>query len=447
MYPRALNLIFQKDIKERSSDKRINLNHHDFKSHGDFLCSVPSSFKLILNLFLGLLFLMPNLNGQVRKELEVRRQRLIDEIKITSNLLDKTTESKAAALDRYVTLQKQIQKREQLIETLRQEISFTNQSVDRATEVIEALTGDIENLKADYSSLMREAYRQKKNSSSFTFLFSSKSLNQVFKRWQYLKQYDQYRKRQALLIQRTQETLSRKKVQLEKAKESKEKLLTSSERQAQILNFELGDKQRIFKTLRKDESRLKRELKIHRKNHEKLNQAIEGTIREEVVARRKRERNNQPLNSKPSASDDSKNIKDLTVSFQSRKGQLIMPVQNGIITKRFGKQPHPTLRKIEITNNGIDIRTDNGADVNAVFEGKIISKQFIPGYQNMLIIQHGEYYTVYSNLETVYVKKGEQVGTLQAIGKVSVNRKSNISEVHFEVWRDKVRLNPEDWVR
>ena len=444
MYPRVLNLIFQKDIKELS---KTNLNLHDFNSHGDFLCSSPFYFKLILSLFFGLIFLVPNLDAQVRKELEERRQRLIDEIKITTNLLDKTTESKAAALSRYVTLQKQIQKREQLLETLRQEISFTNQSVDRATEVIEALTIDIENLKADYSSLMREAYRQKKNSSNFTFLFSSKSLNQVFKRWQYLKQYDQYRKRQALLILQTQETLSNKKTQLEEAKKSKEKLLASSERQTQILGFDLGDKQRIFKTLRKDESRLKRELREQRKNHEGLNKAIEGTIREEVVARRKRERSNQPLNSKPSSPDDPNSLKNLTSSFQSKRGQLIMPVQNGVITKRFGKQPHPTLRKIEITNNGIDIRTDNGADVNAVFEGKVISQQFIPGYQNMLIIQHGEYYTVYSNLETVYVKKGEQVGTLQAIGKVSINRKSKISEVHFEVWRDKVRLNPEDWVR
>ena len=371
----------------------------------------------------------------------------MNEIKITSNLLNKTTENKAAALSRYVTLQKQIQKREQLLEILRQEISFTNRSIERAAEVIEALTVDIENLKSDYSSLMREAYRQKKNSSNFTFLFSSKSLNQVFKRWQYLKQYDQYRKRQALLILQTQKTLSDKKNQLEEAKQSKEKLLASSERQTQILSYELGDKQRIFKTLRNDESRLKRELKEQRKNHERLNQAIEGTIREEVVARRKRERNNQPLNSKPTTLDDPLNLSQLTINFQSKRGQLVMPVQNGIITKRFGKQPHPTLPKIEIKNNGIDIRTDRGADVNAVFDGKVISQQFIPGYQNMLIIQHGEYYTVYSNLETVYVEKGEQVGTLQAIGKVGVDRKSNISEVHFEVWRDKVRLNPEDWVR
>ena len=445
-------MIFQKDINELFLNK---INHLDFKNSPDcttdrscdYLRSSTFLFKSILSLFFSILFLLPNLNGQVRRELEDRRQRLIKEIKITSNLLSKTTENKAAALSRYVTLQKQIQKREQLIETLRQEISFTNRSIDRAEEVIEALTIDIEKLKKDYSALMREAYRQKKNRSNFTFLFSSKNLNQVFKRWQYLKQYDQYRKRQAQLIIQTQKTLSNKKNQLVEARQSKEKLLTSSTRQAQILSYDLGNKKRIFKTLRSDESRLKKELKTQRKNHERLNQAIEGTIREEVVARRKRERSNQPLNSKPSTLDNPASLSQLTVSFQNKRGQLVMPVQNGVITKRFGKQPHPTLRKIEITNNGIDIRTDRSADVNSVFEGKVISKQFIPGYQNMLIIQHGEYYTVYSNLETVYVNKGEQVGTLQAIGKVSVDRKSNISEVHFEVWRDKVRLNPEDWVR
>jgi len=277
---------------------------------------------------------------------------------------------------------------------------------------------------------MREAYRQKKNRSNFTYLLSSASLNQIFKRWQYLKQYDQYRKRQAQLILETQKTLSNKKRQLEKAKTDNVKLLASSERQAQLLSYELGDKKRIFQSLKKDESRLKKELRTQRADHERLNLAIESTIREEVVARRKRERNNQPLNKKPSSPDSRESLIELTKNF-----------------KRFGKQPHPTLRKIEITNNGIDIRTERGADVKAVFEGRVISKQFIPGYQNMLIIQHGEYYTVYSNLEEVYVSKDEQVGTLQEIGKVSVDRKSNISEVHFEVWRDKVRLNPEDWVR
>ena len=135
------------------------------------------------------------------------------------------------------------------------------------------------------------------------------------------------------------------------------------------------------------------------------------------------------------------------VSSKSKARRLPMPVNSGVITKRFGKQPHPTIRGIEITNNGIDIRTQRNADVQVIFEGIVISKQFIPGYQNMLIIQHGSYYTVYSNLGEVFVKKGERVKTRQVIGKVGWNRISNVSEVHFEVWRDKVRLNPEDWIR
>ena len=169
-----------------------------------------------------------------------------------------------------------------------------------------------------------------------------------------------------------------------------------------------------------------------------------------MAERRKKERdkisnNKNEVNKKPKA--DKSALARLTGDFKKNRGRLPKPVKNGIVTKRFGKQPHPTLPGIEITNNGIDIRTERNADVFAIFEGKVVSKQFIPGYQNMLIIQHGEYYSVYSNLENVTVKKGEQIGTMEKIGTVAIDRKSNVSEVHFEVWRDKIRLNPEDWVK
>ena len=444
-------MIFQRDIKELNKLERSG--GREFGNSG-FLhaCILPIvefqtyAKKLFCILFLGIFFL--NLSfGQVRKELEDRRRQLLKDIELTSNLLNKTTKNKAAALDRFIALQKQISKREQLIETLQEEIQFTNLSIDRATEVVGALSDDVERLQKEYGELVRQAYRQRKNNSKLAFLFSAESFNQAFRRWQYLKQYDQYRKKQTYLILETQKTLSNKKQQLEKYRLDKEKLLSSEEKQTALLAAELGNKSQLLRTLKRDESRLKKDLRKQRDDHERLNQAIEKAIRNEIIARRKRERNKEPLNTKPNTENSSAALDRLSGNFKSNRGRLPMPVQSGVITKRFGKQPHPTLRGIEITNNGIDIRTNRNADVVAIFEGKIISKQFIPGHQNMLIIQHGNYYTVYSNLEEVFVKKGTQVKTREVIGKVGVDRASNVSKVHFEIWRDKVRLDPEDWVR
>jgi len=433
-------LIFLKDIKEWTNHLSRNL-------------------KLPLKLLFLACILLSSLNfsqAQVRKDLEDRRRKLLREIELTSKLLNKTTTNKAAALDRYVTLRKQVQKRELLVETLRKEIQFTDLSIDRTTNVVDALSRDIERLENEYGELLRQAYRRKKNNSSITYVFSAETVNQSFQRWQYLKQYDEYRKRQAQLILETKATLTDKKSQLEETKLEKEGLITTSERQAALLSAELGDRSKLLSSLRKDEKRLKNELRAQRTDHERLNDAIESAIRKDMAVRRKKERTrtpstkkkrNEPLNSKPKVKDESIALNRLAGNFRNNRGRLPMPVKNGIVTKRFGKQAHPTLPKIQITNNGIDIRTEHHANVFSIFEGKVVSKQFIPGYQNMLIVQHGDYYTVYSNLDKVFVQKGDKVKTLQNLGTVAMDRKTRVSEVHFEVWRDKARLNPEDWVQ
>lgn len=426
---------FQKDIKKWISSPP-NLN--GFWSKRFFVIVLLGIFCINFS------------HAQIRKDLEDRRRKLIKDIQLTSKLLNKTTRTKAAALDRYITLRKQIQQRELLVSTLQKEIEITDLSMNRTSDVVESLTDDIDRLEKEYSKLLRQAYRRKKNSSDLGFVFSSESVNQGFQRWQYLKQYDEYRKKQAQLIVETKETLTIKKTQLLETKIEKQELIISVERQANILSAELGDKSKLLRSLRKDEKRLKSELRKKRTDHEGLNKAIEKVIRKDMAARRKNERDNKvnkkDINKKPQKNDASV-LKRLTGDFRNNQGRLLQPVKNGVITRRFGKQQHPTLPRVQITNNGIDIRTERNAKVFAVFEGKVVSKQFIPGYQNMLIIQHGEFYTVYSNLGEVFVKKGDQVGTMENIGTVAMDRKSNVSEVHFEVWRDKARLNPEDWVR
>lgn len=375
--------------------------------------------------------------GQNRKELEDKRKRLIQEINQTTNLLEETKKNKTATLNRYIALQRQIRKRKQLVRTLQQEIDYADESMERAYEVIDALNLDVDRLKAEYANMIRTAYRHKMSSSSILFIFSANNLNDAFKRWQYIKRYDKYRKKQAQLILETQATLQSKTDQLEQRKKEKEKLLVSAQQQQQLLSVELKDKDEILKTLKDDESRLALELSQQQDAHSKLNDAIENIIRKEMALKRKEARSSDAL-----AANKETSTVHLTGDFSKNKGGLPWPVTSGFISRGFGTQPHPTLKEIEITNNGIDIQTEGKADVRAVFEGKVAGTQFIPGYQNTVIVQHGNYYTVYSNLEEVFVKRGDMVKTKQAIGRLG----NENAEVHFEVWKEKQRLNPVNWV-
>jgi murein hydrolase activator len=398
----------------------------------------------VISLLLVLCFLMMSAGAsgqQSRKGLEDKRKQLLKDIERTSSLLKQTKQSKEATFSLYITLQKQIAKRQQLIETLQTEIAYMVSSVERTSNVIEALTGDAGRLRDEYAGMARHAYRQRLSRSNWLFIFSASNFNDAFRRWQYLRQYDRYRQKQARLILETQKSLMDKINILEQRKVDKQRLLDSERRQSEMLGLEMNAKNRLFEALKDDESRLNKELQTKEMAAAKLSAAIERIIKEEMARA-------GDANKASSSATKASAEKALALSkdFQKNKGRLPWPVKHGVITGYFGKQQHPTIKTVDITNNGIDIRTDQGAPVRAVFEGKVAGTQFIPGYNYMVILQHGLYYTVYSNLEEVNVKKGGEVKTRQTIGKVSTDRKTNTSEVHFEIWKEKRRLNPSHWV-
>ena len=413
------------------------------------------SRKKILLLVALLLAIGAGIAQQNRRELEDKRKKLLKDIEQTSGLLKQTKEDKAATLSRYVTLQKQISKRQQLVETLQAEMGYLLENVERTATVVLALNDDTERLKVEYTKIARHAYRQRLMHSKWLFLLSAKSFNDAFRRWQYLRQYDRYRQRQGRLILDTQQMLLSKIKSLEDRKREKESLLGAEKRHSQMLGLEMEAKNRLLETLKGDESRLAHDLEAKQAAATKLNNAIEKVIREEMERIRREERSAAAAASSSGATASSgkaavptatPEVASISKDFQNNKGSLPWPVKNGVITGYFGRQPHPTIPNIEIVNNGIDIRTDEGAQVRAIFEGTVVGTQFIPGFDYMVILQHGSYYTVYSNLEEVSVKKGDKVAIRQSLGKVSTDRKDNTSEVHFEIWKEKTRLNPQDWV-
>lgn len=426
-------MIYRKDI--RGSNWIKSTRGTDF--HFLYTTVFKALFCLLLLVQSG-----RSLFAQNRSELETRRKELIEEIKQTNQLLEETKRNKATTLDRYFALQTQIKRRQELIQTLGWEIAYADSSINRATEVIEALNSDVELLKQEYAQMLRTAFRHKMNQSYVFFLFSAKSFNDAFKRWRYIRQYDHFRKRQARIIAETQQTLSHRLEVLENRKEEKQSLLVSEQQQKQLLTRELASKNQILTDLKTDEKRLSSELAEQQKAHQQLNAAIESIILEEMARRKRTDRTPEALEERREEAAEEIPAEVLSENFQSKKGRLPWPVSNGMITRYFGTQPHPTQKKIQIVNNGIDIRSREQAPVQVVFAGTVAGTQFIPGYQHTVIVQHGEYYTVYSNLEEIYVKRGQQLSTRQTIGRLS---KEN-AEVHFEIWREKTRLNPVKWV-
>jgi len=399
-----------------------------------------SHLPLLLLVVVLLAGSLVSVQAQERQELVEKRERLIAEIKQTEEELKTTKQNRENALERYLTLQSQVRKRQLLINTLGEEITYIDQSVERTQLVIQALDQDVERLEAEFANIVRTAYRQKLNSSRLAFLLSADSFNDALQRWRYLKQYEAYREKQARLILETRETLVDKINTLEQRKIEKQDLLASERSQKKQLDQELKDRNALLKDLTSSEEKLVQELEKQRKQQEKLDSAIEAIIFAEADKNRAEARTSAALPDNSAASVE--NVAELSGEFERWRGKLPWPVQSGTVARSFGEQPHPRFQNLTVNNNGIDISTESSPNVYAVFEGRVAGTQFIPGYQNMVIIQHGNYYTVYSQLETVNVKRNDQIRAGQVIGKLS-NQKQ---ELHFEVWKEKKRLNPAYWI-
>lgn len=404
---------------------------------------------LTFTLFLCLFSII--LVAQNKQDLTKKRQQLLKEINTAAKLLSATKKDKKAALGQYYTLQRQIEQREELIETLQQEIEFSNQSLNRTTSAINALQADMTRLELEYGEMARQAYRNKMNDNKLLFLFSADGFSDGLKRWRYIQQYDAYRKKQAGLILETRASLSEKLNGIEIKQAELEDLLDTAENQQQLLQKELKRKNGLLKTLKADESRISRLINRKKVAHRKLSTAIENIIAAEIKNRVSAERINatpskkNSKNSKPNTKS-SKSIASSSTSFRRQKGKLTWPVKNGLVTRHFGKQKHPIHKQVQITNNGIDIRATIDNLVSAIYDGQVVGTQYVPGYQNTLIIQHGNYYSVYSNLEKVNVKKGDTIRGGQLIGIAGKNGQNGTLEVHLEIWKGKQRMNPAVWL-
>ena len=363
--------------------------------------------------------------AQNKADLEQKRESIQKEIERIGKRLQLVNEDKKEALENYLALQRQIQKRSQLISTLGKEDALLQKRINRTNDGILSLERDAAILEEEYGALLRQALRQKLSDSYLSFIFSSADFNEAIQRWRYLNQYRSYRARQTRIIKETRLSLIRKKETLSKLSSEKEEILAEQVYQQAELKKESDRKNKMYRSLKRNESTLRSDLKKQQEESFQLKSAILNLIG-----------NN---NDRP---DLATTKGDMTADFIRSKSKLSWPLKDGFVERFFGRQPHPTLSRIEVVNNGIDIRAISSPAIYASFAGTVAGKFTLPSGMQSLLIKHGDFYTVYSNIDQIFVQKGDQVSTQQEIGMLNPTDKT----LHFEIWRMKVRLNPIDWL-
>ncbi len=381
---------------------------------------------------------------QTKKDLENKKKQLQQEIEYTNQLLAETKKNKKLSLTQLVTLNKKISQREELIATINSEIGILNKQINENNQSINKLQNDLTKLKAEYAKMIYYAYKNQDAYNRLMFVFASKDFEQAYMRLKYLQQYSEYRHKQAEMITHTQKSLNEKVQELEVKKSDKRVLLGSQESEKQNLTTEKTEKEQVFSQLQQQESKLKKDLEKKKKDAEKLQQAIQRAIEKELEkAQGEAVKENKPKPQKLILTPESQQLSN---SFASNKGKLPWPVIKGIVSEHFGVHPHPLMPNIDINNNGVDISTSTGSLTRAVFDGEVKAVVNMPGTGQFILVRHGEFLTIYSNLKDVYVKVGDKIKTKQNIGSILFDDDDNKTVLHFEIWKGQTKLDPEDWL-
>lgn len=405
------------------------------KNHFDKLSDLKR-FWMVLLLFI----ITISSNCQTVESLEKKIASIQKDIKLAEKLLKETSKNKEATINQVTLLQTQINQRESLIKTYQSQVNALNKAIQKNKNGIASAKKDLALFQKEYANLLVIAYRNKGKTNNLMFVFSSEDFNQAIRRMRYIQELNDLVKEKIEEIKNTQEKINKQLNKNESNKKEIEKVLAKEkEEKASLVN----DRDKLNKdlaSLKKKETQIQKEIKTKEEETKKLKKQIEKIIAEEI--RKAKEREEQAKKNNTKSVDY-----NLSNNFAQNKGKLPYPVEQGIITGKYGLSPHPTQPKVTVNNNGVDISTTKGAKARTVFEGEVcfVTSQ---GSNNAILIRHGLYFTLYSNIEKVFVKVGDKVTTGQEIGRIHTNVSDGKTILHFEIWQEnKTTVNPALWIR
>jgi len=415
--------------------------------------SLRQVFSVFILLFILLVYFpFLSYSQESRENLQNTKSKLEEEIRYTTRLLEQTHQTKQNSLNKVILLNKQIEKRQSLITTISGEADQIQVQLDLQHKQISSLSEELKKMKAEYARMIYYAYKNLNAYNRLLFIFSAEDFNQAYRRLLYYQQYSAYRRTQAELIRDAQMKIDRKQRELEETRQQKLTLARSEEIEKGQLTEEMQEKDKAVQQLSLKEKELEASLREKQKAAERLEEEINKIIAAEIKAASEKAKRTYIKDSKTNMKSVSSEIlltsdeQVLSSSFASNKGKLPWPSEHGVITGTFGEHPHPVLKYVKVKNNGIDISTEKGAAVRAVFNGTVSRVMSFPNLNKVVIIRHGEYLTVYSNLDEVSVKDGQPVTTKQMIGKVHTNPDDSRTDLHFEIWLGKTTQDPQEWL-
>jgi murein hydrolase activator len=378
------------------------------------------------------LFVPANGQKKSKSQLQKERQQNLQKINEVEKILSQTSAQKKSSIGELNALNERIREQENLINGIKNEIRFLELEITQNNDIINALEDDLKKLKKEFSAMLYAAQKASNSTSKLTFLFSSESFDQLVMRLKYMEQYASTRRHQAEQIVKVQEELSGQVRVIQAKRDEKNLLLDEQVRQNENLAGLRSKQDKLLKSLVKEEKKLKRDLDDTRKAVAKLDKLIDEIIKEEMARANTRAKSAESV--------------ALSSSFEENKKRFPWPVSSGFVSLGFGRQSHPVLKGIVLQNNGVNIQTKEDEKVKTIFEGEVRRVAFIPTLGSTVIINHGEYLTVYAGLKEVFVKAGQKVTTNQEIGKIFSNP-DGVSELRFQIFKNTTALDPQVWLR
>lgn len=367
------------------------------------------------------------LSAQKRSDqLKLQEKKLITKIANTKLLIKQTKNSEKLTLTDIGIINNQIHYREKLISNYNFQLRKLDENIHEINRQIISLENTIGVLKEEYQKMLMYAFKNRNPNYKYLYIISSSSFSEAFHRMKYIQHYADYRKKQIERILKNQVDLAIEKELLSTEIEKKSLLVETKKYEKENYLNDKKTQEVSLKKLKENEDLLVKQLNEQSKKRKKISSAIRKAIEKEVRSTIKE--------SKTASFSLTPEGMELSKSFNSNKGRLCWPVERGEISSRYGKHRHHLVNTATVENNGIDIVTTKNANVRAIFGGKVTSVLIIPGAGKVIMVSHGEYRTVYANLQEVFVKKGELLSAKQNIGKLLINEEG-VSESHLEIWK------------
>ncbi|WP_255504445.1 murein hydrolase activator EnvC [Mesonia sp. HuA40] len=393
--------------------------------------------------FLCLLLTTPVLaQSTARERLEAKRIALKKEIAQINNLLENNQEKSRSLLVQVEDIERKISSTQQLIKVTNQQANLLTREINENLSKITKLRKDLEQLKADYAKMISKSYRSKSQKSRVMFLLSSESFLQAYKRLQYMKQYADYRHQQGEEIKAQTQELKKLNNELIEQRKAKESLLADNRKTQQKLKEDKRRQEILIAEVREKTGSFKAQLAERQKEISEIDAQIQKLIREAIAAENKKKGAKVSKNKFALTPE----AKELAANFAANKGKLPWPVKSGVVTMKFGEHPSKTIHTVKIMNNGVRIETNNNEPVKAIFKGEVFKIQAIKGANKAVMIRHGDFISVYNNLNDIRVEVGEKISRGQMIGQVGKATATQRPTLNFYIFKNTTYLDPSLWI-